>query len=259
MKKVLSAMLPGAKVGATLTTLPSGRMLKYPLNPFDLDPERIEELPSSVRGVIESIRAIADLDRQIVELGKDARLTPVGVAEKLREPRASTLKKFGYAYEAHVLAHAKSTDEMEAQLYALPAFSTENYARERHILDLLLAAPKEKAEAIYAHALSGEDDELAVALIRAPKVFDALFDGRISGKSMRQLGIDAWRAAIDKRNPEAAATLRMARELNAWATDTFARFAGEFRNGGSADLLGPELRANPRQVIELAGAAAQFF
>ncbi|HEY6643662.1 hypothetical protein [Povalibacter sp.] len=242
--------------------MPSGRILHIQAPPFESDPDDAAGLPSAPRGAVEVVKSFVELDRQVTLLAKDVRFTDAGRNEKLSGPRANAIKTFAVAYESRVLAHEIEVEQQETAFYKLPAFSTENYQRERHILDLLLSAPKDRSSALFAHAMSGDDEEMAVALLRAPKIFDVLWSGQVSGQRMRELGEQGWRNAVEKRDPERAAHVKIAREMNDWGKATFKNLARELREPGKngvADLIGDELRFNSKLIAQLAGHASGLF
>lgn len=262
MKTVLSSMVSDAHVAddgtALNVALTSGRALKLPLSPSPGDPPTEDKLPSTARGICRAVSAFAEIDRALHAIAYDADLTAQGREKKLREPRANALRAFAKAYEDGVVAHSVSTDAFEAQLYALPRVESSNYPRERHIVDMILAAPTDRHAALMQHVLNGDDEEAAVALQRAPKIVKVL----LGDDRFEKLATTAWKALIEKRKPDEVQTLRLARELNAWGERAFAILAGEMSlTGRNGHYLGEALQGNRQQIYELtaAGRAHRLF
>ena len=164
--------------------------------------------------------ALPSLDHTTTQINADARLSPAGRAEKLKEPRVAAIKTIATA-AADVGKHGQALKAHEAQFYApltLPTSDVHAALHDGEIRDRWHAMPVSARTAALQRMARGEDDRLLEALARSP--VRSLDDPNESA-----LINTAWRATVERRAPAKAAELKSARANHDWAQSVVAAAA----------------------------------
>lgn len=179
------------------------------------DPRRAEfrERDPYTLHAVRSMGAVLALDNDIHTANRDQRLSVAGKAERLAAvvpPHLQMIAKAGAA----LAAQAPALDVDDGTFYRVPPAGSdpEQIAHDREIRDNWRAMQPGERERLLGSITNGQEPRALLALKRSPVTLDP---------PHAQATIDeAWRASVDRAQPERAAEIKAARAAHQWATHT---------------------------------------
>jgi hypothetical protein len=163
--------------------------------------------------------ALPSLDYTTHQIVNDARLSPAGRAEKLKEPRVAAIKTIA-TVAAEVGKHGQTLRAREAQFYAPPKLTNDVQAglEDREVRDHWRALPVGQRMSSLEGMARGQDDRTLEALVRSPVAMEP---------NERELIRNAWVKTAEKRKPKEAAELKAAVAVHEWA-DSVVKAAAQY-------------------------------
>jgi hypothetical protein len=189
------------------------------------------------------IFALTGLDNKTHEVTNNARLSPAGRTDALKEPRVAMIKAITAA-AADVAAHGQERNARKDAFYGSTPLASGDMVgalQDRHVIDHYLAQPLSKRMQSIAQMTNGQDGRTLEALVRSPVPLEANEAAMIKG---------AWHKAVDQRQPAKAAELKAALANQSWA-ETVIQQAAQYA---------PRLSGlSPAEFAEAAGSGAHLF